>query len=193
MRIKRIGLLTGTFDPVHLGHTEMGRAAMLQCGLDEVWFLINPTSAHKTNVTSFKHREAMVHLAVEGEPRFRVGEPSARAPIRQTIAGFKELARRYSDADFIYIVGEDVLGAVLNWDQADLVAREARFAVARRAGYSSPDVARQLSLEWFAIQAFVGASSRRIRDAMARGLVVPDMDPRVVAYIRANGLYGSHE
>jgi nicotinate-nucleotide adenylyltransferase len=190
VRARMVGLLTGTFDPVHMGHIEMGRAALTQCELDEVWFLVNPSPAHKINVTSLKHREAMVRLAIEGEPHFRMGEPGDWGPVSHTIAGFKELASRQAAVDFIYIVGEDVLGQVSDWDQADLVAREVRFAVARRAGYPPKAVARQLSLQWFQMQAYVGASSGHVRDAMARGAVAPDMDQRVVDYIRAHRLYG---
>ncbi|MBU3759821.1 MAG: adenylyltransferase/cytidyltransferase family protein, partial [Candidatus Omnitrophica bacterium] len=73
----KIGVLGGTFDPIHNGHLELARAAQNQYGLDEIWFVpasIPPHKVSSSDRASSKHRFEMVKLAAASEPRFKVSD-----------------------------------------------------------------------------------------------------------------------
>src|SRR5436309_435232 len=105
---RTIGLFTGTFDPVHLGHVELARAAMVAGELDEVWLLVNPAPAHKANVLSYIHRFAMAEMAVRDEAGMRV-IGGAEGELPHTMAGFRTLMGRYAGERFVFIGGTDAL------------------------------------------------------------------------------------
>lgn len=189
--MRRVGLLTGTFDPVHLGHVEMARAAMAECKLAEVWFLVNPEPGHKAGVTEAADRQAMVALAVAGEAGMRAGEPdrdggSLRA---HRMADFDALTREYLDTEFVYVIGADVLESMRNWEDYEPAVQRVQFAVAHRAG--SPKVVpdRRLRAQMFELDRHGGASSRVIQGQLAAGEVPSELDPRVYEYIRERRLY----
>lgn len=71
--IMRIGIMGGTFDPIHNGHLMLGRAALTQYALDEVWFMPNGNPPHKGNITApIEARCKMTELAIEGTKKFRL-------------------------------------------------------------------------------------------------------------------------
>ena len=187
---RRVGLLTGTFDPVHLGHIAMARAAMADCALAEVWFLVNPDPGHKAGVTPAADRQAMVALAVAGEAGLRAGEPDARSGLQaHRMADFDLLTGKYPDTDFVYIIGADVLASMSTWEDYELAVQRARFAVAHRAGAPKVVLAAGLRAQMFELTQHGGASSRVIQRQLAAGEVPAELDPRVYEYIRARGLY----
>ena len=69
----KIGIMGGTFDPIHIGHLLLGEFAYEDFGLDEIWFLPNGNPPHKANAdtgTSLEHRIAMIRQAIAGVPHF---------------------------------------------------------------------------------------------------------------------------
>lgn len=188
---RRVGLLTGTFDPIHLGHIAMARAAQGTCELDEVWFLANPAPAHKRGVTALTDRVAMVRLAVAGEPTMREGVPDGGAePAAHNMAEFGRLMARYADTEFVFIVGVDVLGSIDAWEDAARV-RELSFAVARRAGAPETKPDGHLRVQWFDLAEHAEASSRQVKVQLRAGKRPAELDERVFGYIRERGLYGA--
>ncbi len=188
---RRIGLLTGTFDPIHLGHIAMARAAQGACELDEVWFLVNPAPAHKSGVTALQDRVAMARLAVAGEPAMRVGVPDGDAELAtHTMAEFGRLMDRYPDTEFVFIVGIDVLGSLQGWEDAERV-RELSFAVARRRGFSEIALDKRLRVQWFDLAEHAEASSRRVQADLRAGERPVELDDGVLEYVRERGLYGA--
>jgi len=184
-----VGLLTGTFDPVHLGHTAMARAAVSACELDEVWFLVNPTSGHKIGVTALTDRVAMVRLAVAGEPTLREGAPDWSAgPMGHTIVEFGRLMAHYPDTEFVFIIGIDVLATLDTWEDAKQV-RELSFAVARRAGAPEIKLDEHLRVQWFDLAKHGGASSRQVQIELKAGKRPSELHDRVLEYILERGLY----
>ncbi|HVQ43598.1 MAG TPA: GNAT family N-acetyltransferase [Candidatus Saccharimonadia bacterium] len=186
---RRVGLLTGTFDPVHLGHVALARAAMGACDLREVWFLVNPAPGHKTGVVPAADRVAMVQLALEGERRMREGDPDDVGVVRHRMADFDRLTGAYPGTEFVFIVGADVLAAMARWEDQEPVLERARFAVARRAGAPEAAMDSRLQVQVFEVAEHAAASSRVVQGQLAAGERPSELDPRVLAYIRERGLY----
>lgn len=185
---RRVGLLTGTFDPVHLGHTAMARAAQSACELDEVWFLTNPAPEHKTGVMALEDRVAMVRLAVADEPTMREGVPAGgEVSVSHTIADFELMMSRYPATDFVFIVGADVLSSIDTWEDAAR-ARVLQYAAARRAG-ADETLIDDLRVAWFDLAEHTGASSRRIQGELRAGKRPAELRDSVSTYIWERGLY----
>lgn len=184
---RRVGLLTGTFDPVHLGHLALARVAQAACELDEVWFLVNPQPGHKQGVSGLSDRLAMMQLALAGDPTFCVGEPGGEQAIPHTMRDFLGLMDRYPDDEFVFIVGADVLGTIDTWNEPE-VARRVMYAAAQRPALDVL-VPKDLKVTWFELDEHVAASSGSVRIMLSRGLVPDELDPRVYDYIRAQALY----
>jgi nicotinate-nucleotide adenylyltransferase len=193
-----VGLLTGTFDPVHLGHLEMSRAAMKSCGLDEVWLHVNARSAHKDGVTEYALRMAMVRLALEGEPRIRpyIGDLAEEPHTQPT---FRRLARTYPGTRFLFIVGMDTLAWLDRWDDVASVVEHSTFAVAHRPGTPVQELdslrerlgslGDRLQVQLFDFDDHGLASSTAIRRQLRAGERPQALDPRVLDYIRDYHLY----
>jgi nicotinate-nucleotide adenylyltransferase len=196
--VSKIGLLTGTFDPVHLGHLEMSKAAMKQCGLNEVWLLVNPDPGHKTSVTSLDDRMAMVRLAVAGQPSIRLYTGDlAEEPHTQVT--FRQLTQAYPGTSFLFIVGMDTLARLDSWDDPGRVVEHSVFAVAHRPGtpVQELDALRQrlgtlgdrLKVQLFDFDDHGLASSTDIRRQLRAGERPDALDSRVLGYIVDHNLY----
>jgi nicotinate-nucleotide adenylyltransferase len=184
----RVGLLTGTFDPVHLGHVALARAAQAAAGLSEVWFLVNPSPGHKRGVTDVEARVAMVRLAVEGEVGLREGESDSDGPVGHNLTGFEQLMGRYPEREFVFIVGADVLPALDSWEEADR-ARELEYVAARRAGDVELNLDEGLRVTWVDLTEHAEASSRKVQAELQAGKRPDSLNPKVYEYIRERGLY----
>lgn len=136
--MQRVGLLGGTFDPVHAGHLELGRLALQKCRLTRVVFLPSASPPHKLRhrVTAFHHRVAMLRLAVAQESRFQVSEIEAQlTPPSYTIDTFallleKDTARR----EYYFIIGSDAFFDIRLWHDYQQVLAKIHFIVAARHG-----------------------------------------------------------
>jgi nicotinate-nucleotide adenylyltransferase len=193
-----IGLLTGTFDPIHLGHVALAEAACRAVGLAEVWLVINPDPEHKLGVTPLSDRIAMAHLAVAGHPSIHVYEgPLSRQP--HGVGLFRELMRELGAPAYVFILGQDTLSRLDSWDDSQSVVNLAPYAVASRPGASHDseralrarlgDLAKALQVQWFELASDQGAASRAMREQLQRGTVPAGLDPRVAHYIHDHGLY----
>ncbi|HEX3082334.1 MAG TPA: nicotinate-nicotinamide nucleotide adenylyltransferase [Candidatus Saccharimonadia bacterium] len=185
----RIGLFTGTFDPVHLGHVAMARAAMAAARLDEVWFLVNPDPGHKAGVTSYDDRIAMVKLAVAQQAGISAYEGNLASKMHHFDV-FLTLINEHPSDVFMFIVGADVLAGMRAWESyAQVLEAAPQFVAARRSGGSEPELDERLPVQWFELNEHAAASSRDIRMELAAGKPPSDLDPAVLAYIREHGLY----
>lgn len=190
LRRRNIGLLTGTFDPVHLGHVAMAEAALAQAGLDEVWFLVNPEPRHKVDVTPLEQRRAMVRLALSGHGRVREGAPAGEVVLRHRMADFESLMMAYPKYEFAFVVGSDVLAAMPNWEDYDLALRRGRFVVAQRVGEPMKEMPFSHPVRYFKLQEHRIVSSRRVLTELHRGGGCPEgMAEAVYRYIKAQSLY----
>ncbi|MBV8051959.1 MAG: nicotinate (nicotinamide) nucleotide adenylyltransferase [Acidobacteriaceae bacterium] len=158
-----IGLFGGTFDPIHLGHTALARAAMERFALGRIYFVPAGIPPHKrTQVTDYVHRYAMVALATMAEKAFvpslleapetasphlggKKGQSSNIASANFTIDTVRRLQSSLKKADRLYfLIGVDAFNDIAKWHEAEALLRSCEFIVASRPGYSLADIANAL-------------------------------------------------
>jgi nicotinate-nucleotide adenylyltransferase len=196
-----IGVLGGTFDPVHRGHIMMAGEARQALGLDEVLMLPAGQPMSKTGhcVTSAADRLAMVRLAAEGRPWLRVSTMEIERPGPSYTADTLEVMRDiYGPAVGIYfILGWDSLEQLPTWHEPARIIGLCRLAAVPRPGQAHPDMrALEKAIPGitgrvvFLDRPCVDISASAIRDMVGRGEPVGRLVPRkVAAYIKEHGLY----
>ena len=196
MRRKRVGLMGGTFDPIHLGHLLAAERALEAAGLDEVRFMPAHRPPHKAAPPAAppEHRRAMVELAIAGNDRFRL-EPIEldRGGLSYAADTAALLAAREPDADWYWIIGGDMAQYLPKWNRIRELAERVRFLAMTRPGYPA-DLGRLP--EWLrdrvtaADMPALDISSTAIRRRLAEGRSVRYVVPEAVErYIREKGLY----
>lgn len=191
--MKRIGLFGGTFDPVHLAHLALAREALAALALDELrWIPAGQPWQKARQLAAPQHREAMVRLAIEGEPRFTLDrcELKRQGP-SFTLDTVRELQAREPGNAWFLILGQDQYAGLHTWrDWRELLSR-VTLAIANRPGVTPephPDV-RKVEHQMVPLP-MMDISSTAIRARVARGEGVTDLVPPAVArYIDQNDLY----
>jgi nicotinate-nucleotide adenylyltransferase len=130
-----IGLLGGSFDPIHLGHLQLARDALAQLRLDEVRFIPAGRPWQKGELTDAVHRAAMALAAIRGEPRFRLDMREVERPgPSYTVDTLRELrALLGGDLPLVLIIGSDQFERLDTWRDWTRLLEYAHLAVARRA------------------------------------------------------------
>jgi nicotinate-nucleotide adenylyltransferase len=189
----KIGILGGTFNPIHIGHLIIAQDALEAARLDRVLFIPSATPPHKRldGPVSAAHRLRMVELAIAGQRRFAADDLEIRRGGKSySVDTLVELRRRYPGAEFHFIIGADSLSELHRWKDARRLVKLCRFIAAARPGFE-PKPARLPGLRYRLLRAHPCAiASRDIRRRLARGqsirYLVPDA---VVGYIRRHKLY----
>ncbi len=143
----RIGLLGGTFDPVHNGHLQMAEIARELCHLQEVWFIPASVPPHKNQqaVAGFGHRADMIQLAIAGRSGFRLSTIEAGLPEPSyTIDTLRYLHAKVVQPDaaveFFFIIGADAFLDITSWKSSTSVLEAVHFVVLGRSGCASDEV-----------------------------------------------------
>lgn len=201
-RLRHIGLMGGSFNPIHLGHLNMGRAALESGVVEKVLFLPSGNPPHKrAGLEDKQHRLAMARLAVAGEENMEIcTEEIDREGVIYTVDTLTILHEKMPDCRFYYLIGADTLCVLHTWRRAEDVIKLCAFLVVMRPGEDEAQVmaAAQRWQEKGAEISFLPAcmmdiSSTQIRERMASGLSLEDLVPaQVEAYIRENDLYQTH-
>jgi nicotinate-nucleotide adenylyltransferase len=179
-----IGLLGGTFDPLHNGHIALAEAALRELDLDELVVLVVAKPGHRSCVENADTRELLVRAAFEGMPRVRVERDEHAYTVDSVRGG------RFGDA--VFVVGADEGADFPRWRDPDEVLRWVRLAVGSRSGYPPPNLEaygdRVLPFQL----ASPPISSSEVRERIAVGQPVAELVPaRVAALIEERGLYGA--
>jgi nicotinate-nucleotide adenylyltransferase len=139
-----IGLLGGSFDPIHHGHLQLARDALVQLPLDEVRFIPAAQPWQKGPVTAAEHRARMVQLAIAGEPRFALDmHEIERGGVTYTIDTLHALRALLPDRPLVLIMGSDQFARFDTWRNWKEIVEAVHIAVAQRAGTAlepNPDV-----------------------------------------------------
>ena len=134
----RVGVLGGTFDPVHLAHLVVAEQCREQARLDQVWFIPAARPPHKLDrsVTSFSQRVEMLQLAIAGHPAFRVDELEKERPgVSYTADTLAQLRQVHPDAEFFFILGSDCLPDLVHWHEPRRVIALAGLLIVNRPGW----------------------------------------------------------
>jgi nicotinate-nucleotide adenylyltransferase len=133
----RIGVMGGTFDPIHHGHLVAASEAASTLGLDEVLFVPTGEPWHKKPVSSAEHRYLMTVIATAANPQFTVSRIDIDRPgITYTIDTLRDLAKQYPEADLVFISGADAIAQILAWKEIDKVWSLAEFIAVSRPGHN---------------------------------------------------------
>ena len=183
-RRQRIGLLSGTFDPIHCGHTALAEAAIRDLKLDEVWFLVEAYPRGKDNYESFENRAEMVRRAAQDNPSFRVdAAPMQTTPNRHSIETGRILLKQFPKHKFFIVMGEDVYRGINAWEQIEEIEKIFEFGVAARGERSPDGNFHPIGL------GPVPYSSSAIRAQLSAGRVPEGLSGRVYEYIKKQKLY----
>ena len=198
----KIGIMGGTFDPIHIGHLLLGEFAFEEFNLDEIWFLPNGNPPHKDAEemdTSLQHRIEMVKLAISGSPHFKLSLHEAKEGIHsytyQTMLDFHKM---YPGNQFYFILGADSLFAIEKWKYFKGMFTTCTILAAMRDDKDVGDMKKQISYLKKKYNAdiellrapLLEISSTTIRKRAAMGLTVHYMVPDTVAdYIKEHHLY----
>ena len=197
---RRLGIMGGTFDPIHLGHLNCAERAMEALGLDGVLFIPagDPVFKQDRDIASTEARLAMCELAVADNPSFCVSDIEIRRHgITYTGDTLEHLRAAYgADVEFVFIIGADSLLTLSDWKDASRLASLANFACVSRPGYEvDPEIVNGLCEAGFHIE-FVKApmfdiSSSEVRALCKAGSSIRYLVPYAIrAFITQYGLYG---
>ena len=129
--MKKIGIMGGTFDPIHSGHLMLGKQAYEEYDLDCVWYMPSRQPPHKKDhgITPAALRLEMVNLAVERTPFFSCSDFELRRKDGNTYTAdtLRLLKEEYPDTEFYFIVGADSIFDIEKWYHPELVMKLADF------------------------------------------------------------------
>jgi len=199
---RRIGIMGGTFDPIHYGHLVTAEAALGEFNLDLVLFLPSGTPPHKDarQVTDAKHRHLMTVLATLTNPHFEVSRIDIdREGVTYTIDSLRLLKAEYGEETELYfITGADVVMELMTWKDSEECLQLAEFIAASRPGFSF-GAKTTLVEEWFAKHGkklhvinvpAMAISSTDVRERVRAKKSIRYLVPETVEYyIHKNNLY----
>lgn len=213
MTTRRIGILGGTFDPIHCGHLDVGRAAESALGLTQIVVIPANIPPHRPQpVASSYHRFAMVALAIGGHERWRASDLElgigSTSFTTSTLQHFHD--QGFSAGELFFLIGADAFAEIESWKDFPAILDRAHFAVVSRPGFpivnlpallptlarrmtGPSDAATKVAPSIFLIDAptaDVSATAIRQRCAIAASIagLVP---PAVCQHIERHALYST--
>jgi nicotinate-nucleotide adenylyltransferase len=215
----KIGVLGGTFDPIHFGHLRTAEEIGQELGLERVYLIPAASPPHKMHdpVTPFDHRLAMVRLGVRESALLEALDlEGRRAGLSYSSDTLKELRSRFGmNTEIFFLVGNDAFLEIRTWKNCGKLFDYAHFVLIPRAGYTletlddfilglDPSVKKQENKNVYTMPSgnhviiyestLMDISGTGIRDMVRRGKSITFLVPEAVrTYISAEGLYKVHE
>lgn len=199
---KKMGILGGTFNPVHNGHIDMALNIRQEFGLASVLFIPAANPPHKQDVEDIAPADArlkMAALAVMEHAGLSVSNIEVeREGLSYTIDTMRELSRRYGEVEFYFIIGSDSLFSLESWKHFRELCRMMRFVCVRRQEHDRLSIMAQAAKLGETYDAVIEisdynglfVSSSYIRKRVAQGKDIGEFVPAAVEeYIHASGLY----
>lgn len=198
----KIGIMGGTFDPIHNGHVMLGEYAKNLFALDEIWFMPNGNPPHKMNEkieSQTKHRVEMVRRAIKDKDEFVLQLYEVeRKEVNYSYLTMEHFIETYPDDEFYFIIGADSLFALEKWVHPEKLVKTCVILAAYRDDKNTDEMMTQIS---YLNQKYgadirllktpnVDISSTEIRQRLKNGLSVRDMIPEsVYQYIQEHHLF----
>ncbi len=191
--MKKVGLLGGTFDPIHNAHLLMAEVTREEAQLDQIWFLPTRVPPHKQgkSVTADHHRLKMIEQSIKDIPYFQLClKEFEREGPSYTYETIQALQREHASIHFVFIIGADMVEYLPKWHKIDDLTRQIEFVGVGRPGWSMhPDhsytkAVREVDMPPMEL------SSTVIRERCKQEKSVRFMVPEVVfQYINHHALY----
>jgi nicotinate-nucleotide adenylyltransferase len=214
MSARRIGILGGTFDPIHHGHLDVAGAAAAELGLTRMFVVPSNIPPHRPQtLASAYHRFAMIALAVAGRPGWRAADLELRSDATSYTSGTLERFRErtYSPSELFFVIGADAFADIGSWRDYPRILDAAHFVVVSRPGSPVDELPRRLPLlasrmarppidQFEQLDRLIllidaptaDVSSTAIRRRLAAGESIAGMvPPSVQQHIEQHGLYTS--
>ncbi|WP_188993903.1 nicotinate-nucleotide adenylyltransferase [Paenibacillus nasutitermitis] len=194
----KVGIMGGTFDPIHYGHLLAAETARETCGLDEVWFIpsfIPPLKDNEPGAEGHERLE-MVYRAIDFQPYFRALDIELeRGGTSYTIDTAEALVEHHPERSFSFIIGSDRINDLPGWHRVAELAELVSFIGVERPGAPIEKSKLPAALSdrlQIAEMPLIGLSSTDIRKRRAEGKSIRFMVPeKVYSFIQRNGLYES--
>ena len=214
----RMGILGGTFDPIHFGHLDVAAAARRSLELTEVVFVPSRTPPHRSTapIASGYHRFAMVALAVADESAYRVGDQELRAggPSYTSVTLERHARAGVRASQLFFIIGADAFAEISSWHDYPNVLNLANFVVVSRPSHPIsalrrrlPDLASRMRDAWTDVdqdsipgETWVWLVDAETRDVSSSGIrtrlahakpIDQHVPPAVAAYLEHHQIYGA--
>jgi len=194
----KVGVVGGTFDPVHLGHIAMAEAAAACAGLDRVLLIPSNVPPHRSAaMASAADRLEMARLAAVGHPRLEISDIELRRPgPSYTVDTLRQLKTERPDDELCLVLGWDAARDIRAWRSPDELMHLAGLVIVTRPGYSHPSPAELAAAGIDAARVEIcDAPTPDVESTDVRRLIEEGgslqgvVDPAVELYIRGRGLY----
>ncbi|KRN03894.1 nicotinate-nucleotide adenylyltransferase [Holzapfeliella floricola] len=186
---RQIGLIGGTFNPVHQAHLIMAEQVLSRLGLDAIWFLPDNIPPHKQKKSAIdaNYRVEMLKLAIEDNDDFDLNLSEIyRGGVSYTLKTIKALQEQHQDIDFYFILGGDMIQDLPNWYKIEELLPLVTFVGVKRPGY---EVASPYPVIWVD-SPLLEISSTQIRKRCQNHESIRYLVPKkVMNYINEKGLY----
>ena len=188
----KLGILGGSFNPIHLGHLILAQEAKERLDLEKVFFVPCERPPHKSgeDLLEASHRLEMVRRSVQGNPAFEVSDVEIqRGGISYSVETLRHFHIQFPSAEFYFLIGSDALSGLYAWKEVEELFRLCRFVIAERPQFPIGIFpSRLLRLEMPTID----ISSRDIRQRLKEGKSVRYLVPEPVHdYLLKHPLYRS--
>jgi nicotinate-nucleotide adenylyltransferase len=191
---KRIGILGGTFDPIHLGHLVMAEQVREKLRLNQVIFIPSANPPHKTErkLSPAGDRFQMTRLGVDGNSKFLVSDLELkRLGLSYTIDTLKQLKKLYPGQEIYFLTGSDVLDEIQTWREPEQIYVQAKVVIAIRPGFDRFDPENRFAKKSIIVPIIgIDVSSSQIRAKVRKGESIRYLVPiKVEEYINRKKLY----
>jgi nicotinate-nucleotide adenylyltransferase len=192
--IKKLGILGGTFDPIHIGHLVLAEQLREKSKLERVIFIPSASPPHKTEhrLSSAVHRFEMTKLALKGDSHFSVSDIELRREgLSYTVETLRKLKELHKNSEIYFLTGSDVLDEITSWKEPDEIYRLAKVVIGIRPGFDEFDPEDHFAKRSIILRITgVDVSSTQIREKVAKGESIKYLVPsEVEEYIRRKHLY----
>jgi nicotinate-nucleotide adenylyltransferase len=201
LKSRRIGIMGGTFDPLHYGHLVAAEMARNEFKLDKVIFIPTGNPPHKVGreIAASERRFQMVKRAIEDNASFEVSRIEIeRVGHSYTVDTLREFHKLYPDSELYFITGSDAFREIFTWKDAEYILKLCQFIGASRPGFDTADFVREIQTDYPELYErmhllevpALAISSTDIRLRVQKGQSIRYLLPEAVRlYIDKEGLY----